>query len=196
MRVSRRHLMASGLAAAFCGRPVAAEEELGPVLASDVFEVPYKFRRQDVEFETAEQPGTIIVDTKKRWLYHVQGEGRATRYGVGIGTKGKGWSGEAVVRRKVKWPAWRPTPEHLASYPSLAKYEGQAMPGGAGNPLGARALYLFQGEVDMLYRIHGTIKPSGIGRKVTSGCLQMLNIDVVHLYDRVDIGTHVIVLPA
>ncbi len=198
MGLSRRHLIGSALAAAGLARfgSVAEAQELVPLLQSEALEVPYKFRRQEVAYKTSEPAGTIIVDPKKRWLYHVQGGGRAIRYGVGVGAEGKNWSGEAVIKRKVKWPKWRPTKEHLAVYPTLAKYRDEPMPGGKGNPLGARALYLFQGDVDTLYRIHGTTKPKGIGREVTSGCIRMLNIDVVHLYDRVEIGTRVIVLPS
>jgi lipoprotein-anchoring transpeptidase ErfK/SrfK len=197
MRLSRRHFIGSMLAAGVVPAAEATastERELVPILASEALEVPYKFRRQEVKYQTAEPPGTIVVDPKKRWLYHVQAGGKSIRYGVGVGEDGKNWSGEAIIKRKVKWPQWRPTKEHLAVYPTLAKYRDEAMPGGPGNPLGARALYLFQGDVDTLYRIHGTIKPKGIGREVTSGCIRMLNVDVVHLYDQVEIGTRVVVL--
>ena len=197
MRMSRRRFMGAMLAAG--GIPALAGEalarELVPVFESDALKVPYKFRRQEVTYKTDEPPGTIVVDTKRRWLYHVHGGGKATRYGVGVGADGKNWSGEAIIRRKVEWPKWKPTKEHLATYPSLAKYKDEPMPGGKGNPMGARALYLFQGDVDTLYRIHGTIRPKGIGREVTSGCIRMMNHDVIHLYDRVEIGTRVVVLP-
>lgn len=195
MMTSRRTFFASAAALALPSLPAFAEEELAPIFASEALEVPYKFRRQKVDFKTGEAPGTVVVDPTKRFLYHVEAGGKATRYGVGVGADGKAWAGEAVVKRKVKWPKWKPTKEHLAAYPTLAKYRDEAMPGGPGNPLGARALYLFQGDVDTLYRIHGTIKPKGIGREVTSGCIRMLNIDVIHLYDRVEIGTRVVVLP-
>lgn len=196
MMLTRRTLIASAAAALALPSSLAfAEDELAPIFASEALEVPYKFRRQKVDFKTAETPGTIIVDPKKRFLYHIEAGGKATRYGVGVGADGKEWSGEAIIKRKVKWPKWKPTKEHLAAYPTLAKYRDEPMPGGPGNPLGARALYLFQGDADTLYRIHGTIKPKGIGREVTSGCIRMLNVDVIHLYDRVDIGTKVVVLP-
>ncbi len=196
MRLSRRHFLGSMLAAGVLPPGTAlAERELAPILASEALEVPYKFRRQEVKYKTAEPVGTIVVDPKKRWLYHVQDGGKAIRYGVGVGADGKNWAGEAIIKRKVKWPRWKPTKEHLAVYPTLSKYKDEAMPGGPGNPLGARALYLFQGDQDTLYRIHGTIKPKGIGREVTSGCIRMLNVDVIHLYDRVEIGTRVVVLP-
>ena len=140
--------------------------------------------------------GTIVVDTPNRFLYFVTGTGTATRYGVGVGIRQKLWSGEAIIERKAEWPAWHPSPERLAQFPKLSRYEPDGMPGGADNPLGARAMYLYQGDVDTLYRIHGTNRPNGIGRRVTSGCISMLNFDVVHLYDRVTIGTRVVVLPA
>lgn len=192
MAMTRRTLIAS-LAAAL---PLAGSRaaELVPVFESEAQDVPYKYRRREVDFTTEEAAGTVIVDPKQRWLFHVLGNGRATRYGVAVGQEGKGWSGEAVVRRKEKWPRWTPTKEHLAAYKSLEKWKG-GMPGGRGNPLGARAMYLYQGEADTLYRIHGTIRPNSIGKYVTNGCVRMLNIDVIHLYDRVEIGTRVIVLP-
>ena len=197
MILSRRHFMGS---AVFWGCSASLTSDVGaaelvPVFASEALEVPYKFRRQEIKYEANEPAGTIVVDPKKRWLYHVHGGGRATRYGVGVGADGKNWAGEATIKRKVEWPKWKPTREHLAAYPSLDKYKDEPMPGGKGNPLGARALYLFQGDVDTLYRIHGTTKPKGIGREVTSGCIRMLNIDVIHLYGLVAIGTRVVVLP-
>ena len=195
MLLSRRHFL--GTAAAAAAVPLlggqAQSRELAPIFASEANEVPYKFRRREVDFETSEAPGTIVVDTQKRFLYHVLGQGRAMRYGVGVGDDGKTWTGRAVVRRKAEWPIWRPTPEHVARWPKLEKFREDGMPGGRENPMGARALYLYQGKVDTLYRIHGTNKPKGIGRKVTSGCLRMLNVDVVHLYERVEIGTEVLV---
>ncbi len=197
MQLSRRHLLGSALSMG-CAASLAtsaAATELVPIFASEAQEVPYKFRRQAVTYKTNEPAGTIVVDPRKRWLYHVHREGKATRYGVGVGADGKNWAGEAIIKRKVEWPKWKPTKEHLAAYPSLDKYRDEAMPGGKGNPLGARALYLFQGEVDTLYRIHGTTKPKGIGREVTSGCIRMLNVDVIHLYNLVEIGTRVVVLP-
>jgi len=195
MPLTRRHFLGSAAAAAVV--PLLGEEaharELAPIFASEAKEVPYKFRRREVDYETSEAPGTIVVDTEKRFLYHVLGQGRAMRYGVGVGDDGKTWTGRATVRRKAEWPVWRPTPEHVARWPKLEKFREDGMPGGRENPMGARALYLYQGKVDTLYRIHGTNKPKGIGRKVTSGCLRMLNVDVVHLYERVEIGTEVLV---
>ncbi|WP_395662083.1 L,D-transpeptidase [Aestuariivirga sp.] len=195
MPLTRRHFLGSAAAAA--ALPLFGEQafarELAPIFASEAQEVPYRFRRREVDFETAEPVGTIVVDTEKRYLYHVLGQGRAMRYGVGVGDDGKTWAGRAVIRRKTEWPVWRPTPEHIARWPKLEQYRVDGMPGGRDNPMGARALYLYQGKVDTLYRIHGTNKPKGVGRKVTSGCLRMLNVDIVHLYERVEIGTEVLV---
>jgi lipoprotein-anchoring transpeptidase ErfK/SrfK len=195
MFLSRRHFLGSAAAAA--ALPLIGEaalaRELAPIFASESQQVPYRFLRREVDYETSEAPGTIVVDTQKRFLYHVLGNGRAVRYGVGVGDDGKTWTGRATIRRKAEWPIWRPTPEHIAKWPKLEKFREDGMPGGRDNPMGARALYLYQGKVDTLYRIHGTNKPKGIGRKVTSGCLRMLNVDVVHLYDRVEIGTEVLV---
>jgi lipoprotein-anchoring transpeptidase ErfK/SrfK len=195
MMITRRHFLVGAAAAATA--PLLGEDasarELAPIFASESQQVPYRFRRREVDFQTSEAIGTIVVDTEKRYLYHVLGNGRAMRYGVGVGDDGKEWTGRAVVRRKREWPVWRPTPEHVAKYPKLEKWRKDGMPGGRDNPMGARALYLYQDDVDTLYRIHGTNKPKGIGRRVTSGCLRMLNIDVVHLYERVEIGTEVVV---
>jgi lipoprotein-anchoring transpeptidase ErfK/SrfK len=198
MFLDRRAFVKFGLAAGFAagGARALRASELAPVFASEAQQVPYKFRRREVEYETSEAPGTVVVDTKNRFLYLVLEGGRAMRFGVGVGEEEKSWSGEAVIKRKVEWPVWRPTPEHIANYPKLARFLPDGMPGGAENPLGARAMYLYQGKVDTLYRIHGTNKPKGIGRKVTSGCVRMLNIDVIYLYERVAIGTRVVVLPA
>jgi lipoprotein-anchoring transpeptidase ErfK/SrfK len=124
----------------------------------------------------------------------VLGKGKATRYGVAVGKAGKSWAGVAEVRRMAKWPVWVPTPEQLAMYPSFAKHI-HGMPGGRGNPMGARALYLYQGEVDTVYRIHGAVDPTLIGRSATAGCISLINVDVIHLYERVEIGTRVVVLP-
>lgn len=196
MHLSRRLFLGSAAAAAvtpLIGRAPADAAELAPIFASEAQKVPYRFRCREVDFETSEVPGTIVVDTENRYLYHVLGNGRAMRYGVGVGDDGKTWTGRATIKRKVEWPVWKPTKEHVAKYPKLAKWLPDGMPGGPGNPMGARALYLFQGKVDTLYRIHGTTKPQGIGKRVTSGCLRMLNVDVVYLYSQVEIGTEVVV---
>ena len=196
MPISRRGFLTSMLASGLLpGRQaLALSGEPFPVFESDAKQIPYKFRRRDVDYETPEPAGTLIIDAKHRFLHHVLGNGKATRYGVSVGKAGKSWSGEAVIKRMAKWPVWVPTPEHLAAIPSLARYI-HGMSGGPENPMGARALYLYQGDVDTVYRIHGSSEPSLIGRPTTAGCIGLLNVDVIHLYDRVEIGTRVVVLP-
>ncbi|MGH6892095.1 MAG: L,D-transpeptidase [Dongiaceae bacterium] len=146
-----------------------------------------------VEYASAERPGTIVIDTRKRTLFYVLPEGRAISYGVGVGREGFTWSGVARVGRKAEWPRWIPPPEMVARDPLAAKF-ADGMPGGRNNPLGARALYLFQGSADTLFRIHGTREPWTIGYAVSSGCIRMLNREVIDLYERVEVGTKVIVL--
>ncbi|CAN5175490.1 L,D-transpeptidase [soil metagenome] len=197
MPISRRGLLTSMLASGLLpGRQaLAVSGEPFPVFASDAEQIGYKFRRRDVDYETREPAGTLIIDPRQRFLYHVLGKGQATRYGVSVGKAGKSWSGEAEIKRMEKWPVWVPTPEQLAVYPSFAKYI-HGMPGGRGNPMGARALYLYQGDVDTVYRIHGALDPKLIGRSATAGCISLINVDVIYLYERVKIGTRVVVLPA
>jgi lipoprotein-anchoring transpeptidase ErfK/SrfK len=145
-----------------------------------------KFRRQVVEYDGGEQPGTIIIDTPNRFLYLVQEGGRAVRYGIGVGRPGFTWAGVKTVSMKREWPDWRPPDEMLKRRPDLPRY----MPGGPDNPLGARALYLGSS----LYRIHGSNEPWTIGTAVSSGCIRMRNEDVIDLYERVSVGTRVIVI--
>jgi lipoprotein-anchoring transpeptidase ErfK/SrfK len=142
-------------------------------------------RRQVVPYQGPEAPGTIVVDTAARHLYLVQAGGEAIRYGIGVGRQGFSWSGTATVGRKARWPAWRPPEEMMQRRRDLPSY----MPGGPGNPLGARALYLYQGDRDTLYRIHGTNEPGSIGQALSSGCIRLLNQDVHDLYERVPVGT-------
>ena len=149
--------------------------------------------RNEVEFVTDEAPGTIVIDTKGPFLYFVEGGGRATRYGIAIGREGFGWTGTGTISRKARWPGWTPPPEMIARDPSLAKWRN-GQPGGPGNPLGARALYINFGGGDSGYRIHGTNQPNSIGWAASSGCFRMLNQDVVDLYDRVARGAKVIVM--
>jgi lipoprotein-anchoring transpeptidase ErfK/SrfK len=195
MPISRRLFLTSMLAAGlFPGRQaLALSGEPFPVRDSDVKQIPYKFRRREVDYETQEPARTIVIDPRRRFLYLVLGNGRAMRYGVAVGKSRMAWSGEAVIKRMAKWPVWVPAPYHLAAIPSLAKYIN-GMPGGPDNPMGARAMYLYQGDVDTINRIHGAAKPTQVGRKVTAGCIGLLNVDVIHLYDRVEIGTRVVML--
>lgn len=160
-----------------------------PVPAVDLTRMKPSHFRQYVADPTGERPGTIVVDTAARYLYLVQENRQALRYGVGIGRDGFTWSGRAEIARKAQWPTWTPPAEMVARDPVAAPW-AKGMPGGLDNPLGARALYIGS----TLYRIHGTNEPGSIGRDVSSGCIRMLNDDVVDLYERVRIGAKVIVM--
>jgi lipoprotein-anchoring transpeptidase ErfK/SrfK len=195
MHITRRLFVLSAIATSVTATGKAlAEAEPFPVRESDAKQIAYKFRRQEVDFETGEPPGTIVVDPRKRFLYLVLGQGKAMRYGASVGKAGRTWSGDAIIKKMAKWPTWTPTPEHIAEFPKLVKWSN-GMPGGPENPMGARALYLYQGDVDTIYRIHGTDDPKLIGRKATAGCFGLLNSDIIDLYNRVQIGTRVVVLP-
>jgi lipoprotein-anchoring transpeptidase ErfK/SrfK len=155
--------------------------------------------RTSVDYQTNEPAGTIIVDPQNKFLYLVQGGGRAMRYGIGVGRQGFGWSGVATIHEKQEWPDWYPPKEMLQRQPELMRQMselrgGIGMPGGSRNPLGARALYLWQNGKDTLYRIHGTFEPWTIGTSVSSGCIRMINQDVIDLYQRVATGAKVVVL--
>jgi lipoprotein-anchoring transpeptidase ErfK/SrfK len=145
-----------------------------------------EFQRQEVAYDGPERPGTIVVDTPRKFLFLVTGPGRAMRYGIGVGRPGFEWAGVKTISRKAEWPDWTPPPEMLKRRPDLPIH----MAGGPANPLGARALYLGSS----LYRIHGTNEPDTIGTNVSSGCIRMMNEDVTDLYDRVRVGTRVIVM--
>lgn len=203
MMLSRRSLLLSAIAAvALPAGTALAQEDLAAILAAEPFlvraedekKISYKYRRRLVEFETAEPPGTIIVDPRKRFLYLVLGNNQAIRYGAAVGKAGRRWSGAATIGRMEKWPTWTPTPEHIAEYPKLVKWQDGGMPGGPENPMGARALYLYQGDVDTIYRIHGTHDPKLVGQKKTAGCFALLNADIIDLYSRVQLGAKVVVL--
>jgi lipoprotein-anchoring transpeptidase ErfK/SrfK len=154
--------------------PPPEEEQLDP-----------KWEKTVVFYRTAEAPGTIIINTNERFLYVVQPGGRALRYGIGVGREGFQWQGLVKITRKQEWPDWTPPPEMIARQPYLPRW----MAGGPGNPLGARALYLGH----TVYRIHGTNQPQTIGTAVSSGCFRLTNPDVIDLYDRIPIGTKVII---
>src|SRR3982074_1362500 len=149
--------------------------------------VPERLRRTIVAFNTREAPGTIVIDTGNTALYFVLGQGRAVRYGVGVGREGFTWSGVQTISRKAEWPDWHPPAEMIARQPYLPRF----VAGGPGNPLGARAMYLGSS----VYRIHGTNDPSTIGKFVSSGCIRLTNEDVADLFSRVDVGTRGVVLP-
>lgn len=155
-----------------------------------------KYLRQVVNDPTGERPGTIVVDTANRFLYLVMENGQALRYGVGIGKDGFAWSGRAVIQWKRKWPKWTPPDEMIARQPNLEKYSARngGMAPGLSNPLGARALYIFKDGKDTLYRLHGNPEWWSIGKAVSSGCVRMLNQDVMDLYDRVPNKTPILVM--
>ncbi|VFU10232.1 L,D-transpeptidase [Methylocella tundrae] len=168
--------------------PAVREADLGPA-----------FRRTRVAYSGTEAPGTIVVDPANHYLYHVEGGGQAMRYGVGVGREGFAWSGNATIHSKQEWPDWYPPKEMLERRPELLKQmsqlqSGTGMPGGPANPLGARAHYLWHDNVDTYFRIHGTNEPATIGQSVSSGCIRMVNQDVMDLYQRTTIGTKVVVL--
>jgi lipoprotein-anchoring transpeptidase ErfK/SrfK len=157
-----------------------------------IHKVDKKYHRQIVPFETAEKPGTIIVDTAAKHLYFVLPEGRAVRYGIGVGREGFEWSGTARVAMKREWPVWTPPAPMIKRQPELAKWSG-GQPGGLQNPLGARALYLFNKGGDTGYRLHGTPEWASIGKSMSSGCIRLMNQDIIDLYNRAEVGAKVIV---
>ncbi len=165
-------------------------DQMGPVdeQAEQNVETPAQFRRQVVAYTGSEAAGTIIIDTASTYLYFVMGNGRAMRYGIGVGRDGFRWSGVQTITRKAEWPDWTPPAEMIARQPYLPRF----MAGGPTNPLGARAMYLG----NTIYRIHGTNAPSTIGQRVSSGCIRLTNEDVIDLASRVNVGTKVIVLNA
>ncbi len=162
--------------------PPDDQPESGPVR-----ELPPQFRRQLVDYATPEPAGTVIIDTPHTYLYLVLGNGKAVRYGIGVGREGFTWSGTERISRMTEWPDWHPPKEMIERQPYLPRF----MAGGDGNPLGARALYLG----NTLYRIHGTNQPSTIGHFVSSGCIRLTNEDIEDLYNRVNLGSRVVVLP-
>jgi lipoprotein-anchoring transpeptidase ErfK/SrfK len=173
----------------------ALPDEPFPVPAMNIARVDPRWLRQEVDYDGDERAGTIVVNPDERHLYLVRENGTALRYGVGVGREGFGWTGRAVVKRKAVWPTWTPPAEMVARDPLAREWAG-GMPGGPQNPLGARALYLYQGDRDTLYRLHGTSDPSSIGTAVSSGCVRLFNHDIIDLHRRVPVGTAVRVLPS
>ena len=155
------------------------------LMPDDSVELAPEFQKQMVYYRTTEPAGTIIISTAERHLYLVEGNGRALRYGIGVGRDGFQWQGLVNITRKAEWPDWTPPPEMIQRQPYLPRF----MAGGPGNPLGARAMYLGT----TVYRIHGTNRPDTIGTKVSSGCFRLVNNDVADLYDRVPVGTKVVI---
>ena len=164
---------------------MALADQPGYVPSPNEEQLDISFQRQPVFFRTTEQPGTIVVDTSERFLYLVQDNSRAIRYGVGVGRDGFQWTGIHRISRKNEWPDWTPPPEMIARQPYLPRF----MAGGPGNPMGARALYIGA----TVYRLHGTNQPQTIGHSVSSGCFRLVNPDIIDLYERVPVGTKIVV---
>ena len=161
--------------------------------AIPISKVPAKYHRQVVRYDTKENPGTVIVDTRAKFLYLVMANGKAMRYGIGVGREGFEWKGTSRIALKREWPVWTPPAAMIRRQPELAKWRG-GMPGGPGNALGARAMYLFNKGGDTGYRLHGTPEWHSIGKAMSSGCIRLINQDVIDLYSRVDVGAKVIVM--
>ncbi|KQZ79117.1 hypothetical protein ASD64_12215 [Mesorhizobium sp. Root157] len=155
--------------------------------------VKREYHRQIVNYDTKEKPGTVVVDTSKKFLYLVMADGKAMRYGIGVGREGFEWRGTARIAIKREWPTWTPPAAMIKRQPELAKYAGGMEPG-LKNPLGARALYLFNKGGDSGYRLHGTPEWNSIGKAMSSGCIRLMNQDIIDLYNRVDNGAKVIVM--
>ena len=199
IRTALRSLLACALFAPLLALPGAAQprppaalqetmdigDEPGRVSTEEVSITEGPYARQMVLFRSNEAPGTVVIHSAERFLYVVQGNGRALRYGIGVGREGFTWSGQVQVSRKAEWPDWRPPPEMLQRQPYLPRF----MAGGPGNPMGARALYLGS----TVFRVHGTNQPETIGQAISSGCFRLANGDIVDLYDRVPVGTKVII---
>lgn len=175
-------------------RYAAIDGDKFPIPAVDMKHLKPRYMRQVVQDPTGEQPGTIVVDPTNRFLYLVQENGQALRYGVGVGKAGLEFTGAATVQYKREWPRWTPTQDMIKRDPERNAKWANGMDSGPENPLGARALYLFKNNQDTLYRIHGTNQPWSIGEAVSSGCIRMMNQDVLDLYNRVPSGSKVVVL--
>jgi lipoprotein-anchoring transpeptidase ErfK/SrfK len=166
-----------------------------PIPAPDISKVDPKYFRKRVRYETKEAPGTIIVDPSSYYVYRIEGDNEATRYGANVGRQGFLWHGDAYVGRKAEWPTWTPPAEMIKRQPETAKY-ARGMPGGPENPLGARTLYLYQNGRYTLYTIYASNDPETIGTNLTSGCTGLMTQDMIDLYDRTAVKTKVVVLPA
>jgi lipoprotein-anchoring transpeptidase ErfK/SrfK len=172
----------------------ARTAEKFPVEAVDTSHIDAQFLKQVVDYRSPHPAGTVVVDPRRRFLYLVQKGGKAIRYGVGVGREGLAFAGTGTVQEKKEWPHWTPTAAMIAREPKRYAKWASGMEGGATNPLGARALYLFKNGQDTRYRIHGTTEPESIGRAVSSGCIRMMNQDVIDLYGRVPLGAKIVVL--
>ncbi len=170
-------------------------DEKFAIPAVDVTKVDPKYFRKTVRYDTKEAPGTIVVDPGAHYLYRVEDDGTATRYGANVGRDGFRWSGDAYIGRKAEWATWTPPKEMIQRQPEAGQY-ARGMPGGLGNPLGARTMYLYRNGVYTLYTIYASSEPESIGQGITSGCVGLLSQDMIHLYARTPVKTKVVVLPA
>lgn len=203
MSISRRGLLL-GLSALLAGcstnganqaaNYAAIPDEKFPMPAMPLEKIKPELRRQQVAYSTKHDAGTIVVDTPARRLYYILGDGQAMRYGIGVGRNGYALAGSAYIGRKAEWPSWTPTDNMIRRDPGKNRKYAGGVPGGPNNPLGARAIYLYQGGNDTMFRIHGTTQPWSIGQAMSSGCVRMLNHDVVDLYERATVGGRVVVL--
>lgn len=185
--INRRSLVIAGAGA------VATAALVSPAIAHKTFTLDPRFLPQSVLAPVGYPIGTIVIDTANRFLFLIEDAGRARRYGIGVGQAGLALSGNAEIGRKAKWPSWRPTANMIRRDPARYKRHAGGVPGGPGNPLGSRALYLYREGRDTLYRIHGTTEPWTIGMAVSNGCVRMVNEHVEDLYERVPIGSRVVV---
>lgn len=165
-----------------------------PIPGADMTRLDPRYYRQEVSYATPEPTGTIVVDTAARYLYLIGENGRALRYGVGVGREGLAFEGIGRIGRKAEWPSWRPTNDMIAREPERYGPLREGMPPGLDNPLGARALYLYRNGVDTLFRLHGSTDEASIGQSISSGCIRLLNQDVIDLYRRVPVGSRVVVI--
>jgi len=175
----------------------AVPTERFPIPEVDTKKLDRRFWRTKIDYPTDEAPGTLIVDTPNKYLYHVKRNGRATRYGIGVGREGFAWSGRAIVAYKREWPRWTPPDSMVARQPTLEPYSiaNGGMDSGLKNPLGARALYIHKDGKDTLYRVHGTPEAWSIGKAVSSGCIRLVNQDIIHLHGEVRDGSPIMVIP-
>lgn len=190
-RITRRSLVLGSLALVLSGCstfswPITSANKTYTYIAP-------QYRRRRVRYDGSEPPGTIVVNTYERYLYLVEDGGYATRYGVAVGEAGLTLKGEATVGRKAEWPSWTPTASMIQRKPRLAQYAG-GVSGGPHNPLGASALYLYRGGQDTMFRLHGTNEPWSIGQAVSNGCVRLTNENIVELYNRVPVGTRVVII--
>jgi lipoprotein-anchoring transpeptidase ErfK/SrfK len=172
----------------------AHPEEVHPLPAMPLDKIKPELRRTEVDYQTTYAAGTIVIDTPARRLYYVLGDGRAIRYAVSVGREGRTLSGNAYIGRKAEWPSWTPTANMIRRDPEKNRKFAGGVPGGLNNPLGARAMYLYRNGHDINFRIHGTNQPQSIGYAMSSGCIRMLNHDVIDLYGRASVGGKVIVI--